>query len=62
MRQTHVHVGDMSKKSAIGDETKPLSFQKVGPDNRQHEVIGFGYFIVPFGTKKCHSQYVLLHL
>jgi hypothetical protein len=33
MRQTHVHMGDMSKKTAIKDETKPLSFQKVGFDN-----------------------------
>jgi hypothetical protein len=33
MKQTHVHTSDMSKKLAIKDETKPLSFQKVGPDN-----------------------------
>jgi hypothetical protein len=33
MKQTHVHMGDISKKPTIRDETKPLSFQKVGHDN-----------------------------
>jgi hypothetical protein len=61
MRQILVHVSDLPKKPTIGDKTKPLSIQKVRPDNEQHGVTRFEYFVVSFGIRKCHSPYVLLH-
>jgi hypothetical protein len=60
-RQTFVHVGDLSKKLAIGDKIKPLGFQRVGLESRQPKVMWFKYFIMPSKTRKCQSQHVLLH-
>jgi len=50
-----------TKKLVIGDKIKPLSFQKMGPKNKQLRVTWHVYFIMPFGTRKCHFQHVLLH-
>jgi hypothetical protein len=52
-RKTPTCVGNLPKKLVNGDKIQPLSFQKVGPKSGQPGVIGFGYFIVPYGTKKC---------
>ncbi len=62
MRQFCVHVGDPPKKPTTKDKIKLLSIQKVGPKNGQPGVIGLKYFIVSSRIRKCHSQYVLLHL
>ncbi len=35
VKQTPTHVSNLLKKFAIGDKTKPLNFQKVGPKNKQ---------------------------
>jgi hypothetical protein len=61
-KQTHVRVGNPPKKPATSDKTKPLSFQKVGHENKQLEVTWFGHLVMPFGMGKCQSQHVLLHL
>jgi hypothetical protein len=50
LKQTPIHVNDPPKKPTTRDKTKPLGFQRVGPDKKQHGVIRFRYFVVPFGT------------
>ncbi len=60
-RQFFAHVGNPPNKLTIGDKTKPLGSQRVGPKSRQPRVIGLGYLVVPFGTRKCWFQHVLLH-
>jgi len=34
VRQTLAHVSNLQKKLVIGNKTKPLSFQMVGPKNK----------------------------
>jgi hypothetical protein len=53
MRHTLAHVSDPPKKHTTTDKTEPLNFQRVGLKNKQPRVIRFGYFVVPFGTRKC---------
>jgi hypothetical protein len=43
------------------DKIKPLSSQKVGFENGQPKVTWPMYFIMLFGTGRCHSQHVILH-
>ncbi len=62
MRQTLAHVGNLPKKLVTRDKTKLLGSQRVGLESGQFKVIGFVHLIVPFGTRKCQSQHVLLHL
>jgi hypothetical protein len=59
--QTPTRVGDSPKKLAIGDKTKPLGFQRVGPDSGQPSVTWLGHLILPFRTWKCQFQNVLLY-
>ncbi len=61
MKHFFVHVGDPPKKPMIRDKTKPLSIQTVGHENEQVGVTRLEYLIVSSGTRKCYSQYVLLH-
>jgi hypothetical protein len=51
--QTLGCVGDPLKKLAIGDKTKPLDSQNVGPTTGQLVVIGFEGLVMRFGTGKC---------
>jgi len=62
MKQTFAHVGDPQKKPKTKDKTKPLGFQRVGLESEQLGVTKLGHFVVPFGTRKCQFQHVLLHL
>ncbi len=62
MKHFFVRVGDPPKKPTIRDKTQPLSIQMVGHENEQVRVTRFEYLIVSYGTRKCYSQYVLLHL
>ncbi len=61
MKQFFIHVGDPPNKPTIRDKTKPLSIQMVGHENKQVGVTRLKYLRVSFGTRKCYSQYVLLH-
>jgi hypothetical protein len=61
-KQTPIRIRDLLKKPTTKDKTTSLSFQKVGPNNEQLGLTWFKHFIVPFGTGKCESQHVLLHL
>jgi hypothetical protein len=61
VRQILARVGDPLKKPATRDKIKPLGFQRVGLEVRQLGVTWFAYPIVPFGTRKCHFQHVLLY-
>ncbi len=61
-KQTLVHVSDPPKKLATRDKTKPLGFQRVGPESEQPRVIWLEHLLVLFRTGKCWSQHVLLHL
>jgi hypothetical protein len=47
LKQNFAHVGNLSKKLATGEKTKPLSSQKVGFESKQPGVIGLGYLIMP---------------
>jgi hypothetical protein len=60
-KTTFAHVGDLPKKLIIGDKIKPLSFQKVGPENGQLGVTRFKYLVVPSRRRQCQFQFVLLH-
>jgi hypothetical protein len=53
VRQTFACVGNLLKKLAIGDKTKPLGSQRVGPKNGQPRVTWLGHFIVSSEIKKC---------
>jgi hypothetical protein len=53
VKQNFARVGNLPKKPAIGEKTKPLGFQKVGLGSGQPRVIGLGCFIMPFGMGKC---------
>jgi len=52
-KQTPTRVSDPPKKLATRDKTKPLSFQKVGHENRQPRVTWLGHLVMPTRTKKC---------
>jgi hypothetical protein len=52
-KKTLTYVGNLPKKLATKDKTKPLGFQGVGPKNGQLGVTRFEYFIVPSGMGKC---------
>jgi len=51
--QTFACVGNLPKKPTIGNKTKPIGFQKVGPKIGQLVVIGFESLIMRFGMRKC---------
>jgi len=51
--QTFAHVDNLPKKLTIGNKTKPIGFQKVGPKIGQLVVIGFEGLIMRFGMRKC---------
>jgi len=51
--QTFARVSNSPKKPTIGNKTKPLGFQKVGPKTGQLVVIGFEGLILRFGMGKC---------
>jgi hypothetical protein len=61
-KQTFVHVGDPPKKLTTMDKIKSLSSQRVGLESEQPTVTWFEHLVMPFGTRKCQSQHVLLHL
>jgi hypothetical protein len=56
------HVGNPPNKPITNDKTKPLGFQKVGHENRQHGVTWLGHHVVPLGMGKSQFQHMLLHL
>jgi hypothetical protein len=62
IKQTLVHVNNPLKKLATKDKTKPLGFQKVGPESEQPKVIWLRHLLVLCRLGKCWSQHVLLHL
>jgi len=45
-KQILVHVSNLLKKLAIGDKTKPLGSQSVGPKSEQLRVIWLGHLLV----------------
>jgi hypothetical protein len=61
-KQTLVHVNNPPKKLVTRDKTKPLSFQRGGPESEQPKVIWLGHLLILCRTGKCRSQHVLLHL
>jgi hypothetical protein len=61
-KQTPICVNDPPKKLATRGKIEPLGSQKVGHESRHLRVTWLGHLIVPFGTRKCRSQHVLLHL
>jgi hypothetical protein len=61
-KQTLVRVNNPPKKLATRDKTKPLGFQRVGPESEQPRVLWLKHVLVLFRTGKCWSQHVLLHL
>jgi hypothetical protein len=60
-KQFFAHVNILPKKFATEGKIKPSGFQKEGHESKHLRVTWFGHFIMPFGTKKCQSQHVLLH-
>lgn len=60
-KQNHVHVSDSPKKLVTRVKTKPLSSQKVGHESKHPGMTWLGHLVMPFGTRKCRSQHVLLH-
>jgi len=61
-KQILVHVSNLLKKPTIEVKIEPLGFQKVEHKNRHIRVTWLIHFVMSFGTKKCQSQHVLLHL
>jgi hypothetical protein len=55
-------VNDLRKKLAIRNKIEPLGFHRVGFENKQLGVTWFRHLVMLFGTRKCWSQHVLLHL
>ncbi len=53
MKQTPTCVGDPPKKPSTKDKIEPLSFQRVGPKNKQLGVTWFKDLVVPFQAGKC---------
>jgi hypothetical protein len=54
-KQTLVRVSNPPKKLATRDKTKPLGFQRVGPESEQPRVIWLEHLLVLFRTGKCWS-------
>jgi hypothetical protein len=52
-KQTPTCISNPLEKPTTKDKTKPVGFQKVGHENRQHGVTWLGHFVVPFGTGRC---------
>jgi hypothetical protein len=61
-KQTPTRLSDPPKKPITKDKTKPLGSQRVGPESEQLGVTWFRHLVIRFGTRKCWSQHVLLHL
>jgi hypothetical protein len=53
MKQNPTHVNDPPRKLVTRDKTKPLSFQKVGPESGQLGVTWFKCLVVRYEMKKC---------
>ncbi len=60
-KQTLVRVNNPPKKLATRDKTKPLGFQRVGPESEQPKVIWLGHLLILCKMGKCRFQHVLLH-
>jgi len=46
VKKSLVHISNPPKKSTAGDKTKPLSFQRVGPQNEQLGVTWLTHLVV----------------
>ncbi len=53
MKQIPAYVNNLPKKLTIRDKTKPLSSQKVGPENGQPRLTWLRHLVVPSRTRKC---------
>jgi hypothetical protein len=60
-KQTPTRVNDLPNKLAIGGKIEPIGSQKVGHESGHLKVTWVKHLVVPFGTKKCLFQHVLLH-
>jgi len=61
-KQIPIHVSNMLKKPTTRGKIEPLGFQKIEHKNRHVRVTWLIHFVMSFGTGKCMSQHVLLHL
>jgi len=52
-KQTLVHVSNPPKKLVTRDKTKPLRFQRVGPESEQPKVIWLGHPLILCRMGKC---------
>ncbi len=53
VKQTFTHVNNPPKKLTTGGKTKPLSFQKVGHENKHLGVTWLEHLVMPFRMGKC---------
>jgi hypothetical protein len=60
-KQIPTCVSDPLKKPSIGGKIEPLGSQKVGHESGHLGVTWFRHLVVPFGTRKCQFQHVLLY-